>query len=323
MPSRAKPRRIWLSALLPRSRFIDRLHGTVPALVLPQTGSAALRHLPASTNRPDQGHTDQRHCTTMIADLTLDAHLAEPATDIHPDFAQRHPLQIAVCLRKLVSGQNFVTAQFGSRQIVTQVLDVDSRNARFVFDAGNVSADNLSLPSSKQLIFRSVPGGIRTQFTTGAAQPIEFDGRPAFEAPFPGVLYHVQRREFFRVQTPALNPYIASGHYADADSFQVELQDLSLGGVALKTADPRFGSLEPGCILRDVSLRLGDFGMLRIDVEIVAPRHSTNASGERRFVTGCKFVALPMPAERMLQRVITQLETSRQALLPRESAPYR
>jgi hypothetical protein len=77
-------------------------------------------------------------------------------------------------------------------------------------------------------------------------------------------------------------------------------------------------ALEPGCLLRDVTLQLGDFGALRLDLEIVAPRHSTNAGGERRFVTGFKIVALPGPAKRMLQRVITQLETRRQALVPRE-----
>lgn len=254
----------------------------------------------------------------MIADLLNDADLAAPASDLHPDFAQQHPLQIAVCLRKLVAGQDFVTVEFGCRQIVSQVLDVDSRNARFVFDAGNVAADNRALPTAQRLVFRSLPGGIRTEFVTAVAEPVVFEGRLAFEAPFPSLLYYVQRREFFRVQTPLLEPYRATGHYVDGDAFKVELQDLSLGGVALRTADARFGALEAGCVLRNVAVQLGDHGTLRLDLEIVAPRHSFSASGERRFVMGCKFVALPGTAERMLQRVITQLETQRQALVPRD-----
>ena len=254
----------------------------------------------------------------MIADLFLDFDLAEAASEIHPDFAQHHPLQIAVCLRKLVSGQDFVTVEFGGRQIVTQLLDVDSRNARLIFDAGSVAADNHALPASNRLVFRSLPGGIRTEFITARAEPIVFDGRLAFEAPFPTVLYCVQRREYFRVQTPVLDPYTASGRYADGDAFMVELQDLSLGGVALRTANARFGSLEAGSILQGVTVRLGDYGTLKLDLEIVAPRQTLNASGERRFVMGCRFVALPGLAERMLQRVITQLETKRQALVSRD-----
>ncbi|NPT37067.1 flagellar brake protein [Paraburkholderia xenovorans] len=253
----------------------------------------------------------------MIADLLLDAEIAGRAHDLDSNFAQHHPLQIAVCLRNLVAGQDFVTVEFGGRQIVTQILEVDSRHARFVFDTCSMADDNSALPAARQLTFRSLPGGIRTEFTTQDATRIVFDGLPAFEAPFPPLLYYVQRREFFRVQTPVLDPYIASGAYADGGSFRLELQDLSLGGVALKTADERFGSLQSGTILRDVALQLGGFGTLRLDLKIVAPRQVSTAKGDRRFVIGCQFVATPGPAERTLQRVVTQLETRRQALAPR------
>ena len=253
----------------------------------------------------------------MNAALLLDADLAEQTTDADSTFAQRHPLQIAVCLRKLMAGQDFVTVEFNGRQIVTQILEVDSPNARFIFDAGSTQLDNYALPSARQLIFRSLPGGIRTEFTTLNADPIMFEGRPAFEAAFPSLLYYVQRREFFRVQTPVLDPYIASGPYVDGGSFRLELQDLSLGGVALNTADARFGSLESGTVLRDVTLQLGSFGTLLLDLEIVAPRQLTTPKGDLRFVIGCKFVTTPGPAERILQRVVTQLETKRQRLAPR------
>lgn len=256
----------------------------------------------------------------MTAALLLDAeaaHTADAAHDADANFAQRHPLQIAVYLRNLVSGQDFVTVEFNGRQIVTQVLDVDSRNARFIFDAGSVADDNAAIPAARELSFRSVPGGIRTEFTTLGATPVTFDGLPAFEAPFPTLLYYVQRREFFRVQTPLLDPYIASGPYESGGSFRLELQDLSLGGVALKTADTRFGSLETGTVLHDVSLQLGSFGTLQLDLEIVAPRRVTTPKGDQRFVIGCKFAGALGPAERTLQRVVTQLETNRQRLSPR------
>ncbi|NIF77474.1 flagellar brake protein [Paraburkholderia sp. Cy-641] len=245
------------------------------------------------------------------ADLTASPHNADE------NFAQRHPLQIAVCLRNLLNGQDFVTVEFDGRQIVTQVLDVDSRNARFVFDMGSVADDNRALPAAPQLTFRSLPGGIRTEFTTGGATPTRFEGRAAFEAPFPPLLYYVQRREFFRVQTPLLDPYLAIGPYANGGSFRLELQDLSLGGIALKTADERFGSLEAGTVLHDVTLQLGSFGTLQLDLQIVAPRALTTPKGDRRYVIGCKFACALGPAERTLQRVVTQLETKRQTLAPR------
>ncbi|WGS52575.1 flagellar brake protein [Paraburkholderia sp. D15] len=262
--------------------------------------------------------------TPMIAELQPDAAVAEstPGQRADEPFAQRHPLQIAVCLRHLVANQDFVTVEFidtrnNARQIVTQLLDVDSRNARFTFDAGNIADDNRALPTARQLTFRSLPGGIRTEFTTLNATLTVFDGLPAFEVSFPTLLYYVQRREFFRVQTPVLDPYIASGAYENGGSFRLELQDLSLGGIALNTADDRFGSLGTGTVLRDVTLQLGAFGSLRLDLEIVAPRRLTTPKGDRRYVIGCKFVQMPGTAERTLQRVVTQLETKRQTLAPR------
>lgn len=253
----------------------------------------------------------------MTAALLLDADIADTAHDADSNFAQRHPLQIAVCLRNLVSGKDFVTVEFGGRQIVTQLLDVDSRHARFIFDAGSVADDNAALPAARELTFRSLPGGIRTEFVTQAATTVTFEGLAAFEVPFPTLLYYVQRREFFRVPTPLVDPYIASGVDGNGGSFRLELQDLSLGGIALKTADARFGSLETGTLLRDVSLQLGSFGTLQLDLEIVAPRVVTTPKGDQRFVIGCRFASALGPSERTLQRVVTQLETKRQKLSSR------
>ncbi|WP_109483359.1 flagellar brake protein [Paraburkholderia sp. C35] len=227
------------------------------------------------------------------------------------NYAQRHALQIAVCLRGLVTRQDFISVEFNGKQIVTQLLDVDSRHSTFIFDLGSVDTDNQALATAKELQFHGTPSGIRTEFTTGAATITTFEGRLAFEASFPAVLYYVQRREYFRVETPMLDPFTASGNQTGCDPFRLVLKDLSLGGVALRTTDSRFDDVEPGSILHDVTLRLGSFGTLQIDLEIVAPRKTMTASGELQTVLGCRFVDLPGTAERTLQRAITQLETKR------------
>lgn len=250
----------------------------------------------------------------MIADHPLTAAPADQTRDARADYAQRHPLQIAVCLRGLAARQDFIAVEFDGHQIVTQVIDVDSRNARFVFDPGSVDADNRALPGAMELRFHGTPSGIRTEFTTSAAKPVTFDGRPAFEASFPAVLYYVQRRQTFRVETPVLDPYTATGSHADGNTFNLQVKDLSLGGVALRTTDSRFDDVERGCVLRDVTLKLGSFGTLRLDLEIVAPRKSMTPAGEWCTVLGCRFVDLPGAAERTLQRVVTQLEMKRLAV---------
>ena len=60
---------------------------------------------------------------------------------------------------------------------------------------------------------------------------------PAFVAEFPEVLFYVQRREYFRVDAPVLNPYVCKGQLADGSAFRFEVHDLSLGGVGIRTSD--------------------------------------------------------------------------------------
>ncbi|SAL00239.1 YcgR family protein [Caballeronia fortuita] len=158
-------------------------------------------------------------------------------------YAQRHTLQIALCLRTLLARGDFLTVEFGDTQFVTQLLDVDSRRAQFLFDFGSTARDNRALVDADALTFRGLPSGIRTHFVTGGAVVVTFEGRPAFEVPFPALLHYVQRRDFYRVDTPMFDPFVASGADEAGVAFRLELHDLSLGGVALRARDARFESL--------------------------------------------------------------------------------
>src|ERR1700753_1288826 len=122
--------------------------------------------------------------------------------DIAPivDFGRRNPLEIGVSLRNLANRGDFLTAQYGYGNANT-----------FTFDWGGVPEQNSLVLASQKLIFHSSPDGVRVEFTTGAARQTSFEGRPAFEADFPPVLYYMQRREYFRVEAPVLDPYICSG----------------------------------------------------------------------------------------------------------------
>ncbi|WP_347558882.1 flagellar brake protein [Robbsia sp. KACC 23696] len=229
-------------------------------------------------------------------------------------YWQHHPLQIAMCLRNLISHHDRVTVTFDDDcQYTLCILDVDSRKGRFTFDVSNVDADNATLLKCDELSFSSLPGTIRTQFKTNGAIKVRFDERPAFETDFPSALYFAQRREHFRVHTPTIEPYIAYGVAPDGERFQTELYDMSLGGIALRVSEKRFGEWVLGTQLPKVEMHLGHFGAVTVDLEIMSPRCMTTPKGETQYIVGCRFLDRPAAAERLLQRVIMQLETSRQA----------
>ncbi|WP_244814904.1 flagellar brake protein [Caballeronia sp. Lep1P3] len=230
------------------------------------------------------------------------------------DFGRRNPLEIGVSLRNLANRGDFLTAQYGDAQIVTRLLDVDVTAHRFTFDWGGVAGQNRDVLQAPKLIFHAAPDGVRVEFTTGTPSEVAFDGRPAFEADFPPVLYYMQRREYFRVEAPVLDPYICSGSLSEGERFRFEVHDLSLGGVALRTTDERVADLEMGVVIQDAELHFSATGKVTVDMQLVSHRESTTAKGDRRFTLGFKFVSMPGSAENTLQRLITQLEMKRRAL---------
>jgi flagellar brake protein len=245
----------------------------------------------------------------IIVDSTPAVRTAPVLGAIDDRYALRHPLQVALCLRGLATRRDFLTVEFDDAQIVTQVLDVDSRRACFLFDFGSARANNAALAKSDHLVFRSQPSGVRTEFVTGQALATTFEGRPAFEVSFPELLYYVQRREYYRVDTPMSDPFLATGADPEGVDFRLELQDMSLGGIALRTSDTRFENIQRGTVWQEVTLDMRAFGAVTVDLEIVAPRVSITPTGERRTVLGCRFVDVTGNAERVLQRAITSLET--------------
>lgn len=236
---------------------------------------------------------------------------ADSTEEDHPDYRQRESLQIAMSLRTLMARKARLTVQFGEREILAHILAVDARNGRFTFEYGNIDADNQALLESHELTFRSLPGALHTHFRTGYAKAVWFDDLPAFETAFPAELFYVQRREHFRVETPVVDPFVALGPFTEKENVRLEIQDLSLGGVALRAYEARFTELEIGSVLHDVALQLGDFGALSVNLEVVAPRRALDEKGEERYVISCRFVERSAVAERVLQRVITRLESKR------------
>ena len=253
----------------------------------------------------------------MIVEQLSDANGADPSIQERPDYGRRDPRQIAIYLRNLAARGDFVTIEFGGKQMASQLLDVDAAGATFIFDRGSNEEQNQALLGAAKLVFRGSPEGVRIEFDSGAPSETVFEGRPAFRLPFPEVVFCVQRREYFRVETPIVEPYVASGKLPDGETFRCEVHDLSLGGVALKTHKPRISELEIGCTLEDVKLNFGVFGQLSIDLQLVSPRFIVTAKGDRLYIVGFKFPDLPGNAERTLQRLITHLEGKRRALASR------
>lgn len=232
-----------------------------------------------------------------------------------PDFGRRNPLEIGVQLRNLVNRGDFLTVEYAGGQLVTRLLDVDVRARTFTFDWGALSEQNKGLLGASRCQFHASPDGVRAEFVIGTPRETRYEGLPAFEADFPDVLFYVQRREYFRVDAPILDPYMCVGRLPEGDAFRFEVHDLSLGGVGTRTTDERVAELPMGTRLQDCELTLGAFGRLSLDLQLVSHRSTALPNGTQRYQLGFRFLTLPGSAENTLQRLITQLEMKRRSLV--------
>jgi c-di-GMP-binding flagellar brake protein YcgR len=246
--------------------------------------------------------------------LLLSAKIGNRERENDTDFGLRNPLQIGTALRDLAIRQDFLTVESGNQQIVTRLLHVDTKSKTLIFDYGSIGRENRPVLAAHKLLFSASPNGVKIEFTTGMPRKISYDGNAAFEVELPQVLFRMQRRGYFRVETPMFDPYFCSGVLPDGQPFRLEMHDLSLGGVALRTRDENIANLEIGATLKDVVLHLWNQGTVVLDLQLVSPRFATMPKGGKIFILGFRILSLPAYAEKMLQQLITQLEIKRGVL---------
>ncbi|SEF31853.1 flagellar brake protein [Variovorax sp. NFACC27] len=231
------------------------------------------------------------------------------------EFGRRTPVEIGVHLRNLASRRDNLTVQYAGGHLVTQLLDVDMRARAFTFDWGASPEQNRALLAAARCHFEAQQDGVRVEFSIASPRETRYEGLPAFEADFPEVLVYMQRREYFRVDAPIVESYTCSGSLPKGDAFSFEVQDLSLGGVGLRTRDARAAGLQLGTYLRDCELSLGTLGRLTLDMELVSLRPAVQPNGTLRYQLGFRFLALPPGAETALQRLVTRLEMKSRSLV--------
>ncbi|MGJ7526581.1 flagellar brake protein [Variovorax sp. GB1P17] len=238
-----------------------------------------------------------------------------PPDESASEFGRRNPIEIGARLRNLASGSDFLSVQFAGGQLVTQLLDVDVRARTFIFDWGASPEQNRGLLAAPRCHFSAQPDGVRIEFATTSPRETRYEGLPAFEVDFPEVLVYLQRRKYFRVDTPIVDAYMCTGRLPKGDAFRFEVHDLSLGGVGMRTTDERVAELPIGTYLRNCELSLGTLGRLSLDLELVSHRPTALPNGTRRHQLGFRFLVLPGSVENRLQRLITQLEMKSNALV--------
>lgn len=247
----------------------------------------------------------------MIAKQDLD-----PEKEDESRFQIHSRVEIGFILRSVLQQGEMISVRFGggSDSALTALLAVDPAKGFYVFDVPSDPALQRRLLAANRISFVSRQDKITVRWEVGSIQAVEHGGHPALRAPLPEMLLKLQRREFFRAETSVSRPVKCSIPLADGGDLQVNLFDISLGGVGL-TGFPDDYPLEIGRDIQGCTITLPEIGVLAVTLQF---RNSTEIplrDGRVIRRAGCKFKSLPTGAENMIQRYIIRLERERRAKL--------
>ena len=209
-------------------------------------------------------------------------------------------------VRMLVQGEQDVC--------VTSLLDLDPDAGTMIIDCSIDRDQNARILAKGRIRFETTLDKIRIVFMADNIASAMFDNRPALRCAIPATLIRLQRREYYRMETPVVNPVrvnIPVFQEGSANNEAFNLSDISVGGLAL--LDNKLllanthGQKLAGCTLVLPDGPVGTTLVVRNSTEL------TLLNGKRSRRIGCEFLDLSRGSLASVQRYITKLERERNA----------
>jgi len=197
--------------------------------------------------------------------------------------------------------------------ILTTLLGVDSKGL-WLEQSPNES-DNQHIVGSNKLVFVSSHIQVKVQFAAHRVSAVVYQGYPAFYLPLPDSIYRLQRREYYRLVTPVIEPLrcvITTEKLPSKRPSEFTIMDISGGGVRLTCTEPDTefvaGETYPSC-----RIDLPDVGTISVAIQVKTLILETDASGNTHKRAGCEFKNLDGQSTILLQRYITNMQRAAKA----------
>ncbi|MFZ6748232.1 flagellar brake protein [Undibacterium sp. Ren11W] len=237
----------------------------------------------------------------------------------------QHPFQvdsrreIIALMRGLKDNNQFISMMIsdGAEIFITTVIDVDDTNNSLIIDCAPGQLANQRMIEAPRVYFEGLLDKISIQFSSSSIQNTSVDGRPALKLAIPTSLIRLQRREYYRINTPLSNPIrcvIPLDEETGIENVQISLVDISCGGIALLDDRKMLGN-EIGKIYQNCKIDLPSTGIITVDLQIRSTQDLILLNGKSNRRLGCQFINLSSGVLASIQRYIMKLERERNAKL--------
>jgi c-di-GMP-binding flagellar brake protein YcgR len=247
---------------------------------------------------------------------TQPATLHQLSGNAQDEFAIHHPTELLKLLRQLADHNVLVHLSAPSGGSYTTTLwTVDAHLRRVSLAADAVQPAVRALIDAGEATAVAYLDSVKLQFDLQHLVLVHSTSSSALQASLPAVLYRFQRRDSFRVRTPANGAPTATLRHPSMPEVTLTLRvlDVSFGGCALALPD-NAPPLASGVQIARVRIELDADARFEatLNVQHVSGGMGSAQTGQR---LGCAFVKLDGAAQRALQRYIDQTQKRQRTLL--------
>lgn len=230
-------------------------------------------------------------------------------------FMLNSEADIRSLLIKLQKKRSHLTGHFDNSYHIFSTFLLEVGKDNLILDDVNDEAISQRILACSRLHFSAEYASVPVSFVASKIEPCLFGGAAAFSIPLPASVRWPQRRELFRVATPAVKPALCEIDLHNGIITRNPLSDISVGGIGMltQTSAPEF---ENGAMFDGCRIDLPGFGELTSDLRICnsADIKLKNGNSVRRY--GCQFIDLPHHEQSMLQRYVIKLELAMSSTTP-------
>ena len=247
----------------------------------------------------------------MEKDITLKVKIFSGGSDDR--YCITSSKEIALTLRNIAEKRKPVALYYGGTNefILTALLGVDSHG--LWLEQSKDSMTDQKIADDNNLIVVGSHHNIKIQFSVCRPALVEYQSHPAFFLLLPDKLFRLQRREYFRLMTPALNPLkcVIPGTNQNSNQLrEITIMDISGGGIAL-TCEENDTELVPGESYSDCRIDLPEFGTITGTIAVKNLAVLTDAAGGSYKRAGCELQNLDNSSMVLLHRYVLHLQRAK------------
>lgn len=240
--------------------------------------------------------------------------------DIYGKYILASRTEILFILRSMQKHGAMASVYFDHNQqfFLTTVLDVIDGKSELILDPGSDERVNQLALGTKDFTVTSTLDKVKIQFHLNQLWPGTFENRVAFRAQLPSSLLRLQRREYFRLETPVANPvrcYLTLDDNGQGKAVDLPLLDISGGGISMMAPLEAKEAFSEGALFQDCRIDLPGEGPIVVTLCIRGIFRVVPRNGNEYLRIGCEFINLPNGRLTLIQRYITRIERERKARL--------